>query len=558
MTVTAELANDRIEFTAPATARDLLLSIPGCRFGAKDRVWHAPLAWSTCMAARGVFGDSLTVGPGLDEWGHRENATRREVDHAKRAGAVPCEGLREYQHRGASFLNTAERAVLADEPGTGKTIQAIAALKIYDNGLPALVVCPTTMRHTWAAELAKWAAELSVSVVAGTKQQRIKALRPGADVYVIGWEAAKLHTRICGYGSIKLSEDDRRPGELNDLGIQTVILDEAHRAKNPESKQTRAAWFLCWGARYRWALTGTPLTQGPGDMWSILHAIDPESAPVRSTWVDRYCDTSINWFGVLEIGGLKQTTRDELFSWLDPLMLRRSKAEVLPELPPKTYSTRWVELAGGQAIAYKAMHKTMMTGRLVAVDPLVQLTRLVQLAAATPVVDDDGKVTALRMPSSKVSALLEMVEDAAGEPMVVFAQSRLLIELCCRELCKAGVQHKVITGTVSAKDRDAAVAGFQGGDYPVMLCTIGAGGEGITLHRASTAVFLQRSFSLAANLQADDRIHRIGQVAEAVNIIDIVTLGTVEERVHAIAAKKEGGLQEFCRDPHWFARLLER
>ncbi len=558
MNVTAELVNERIEFTAPATARDLLLSIPGCRFGAKDRVWHAPLAWSTCMAARGVFGDGLEVGPGLDQWGAVERHQNYSIAQSKAADpcATTVSGLRDYQRGGAGFLRLAETAILADEPGTGKTIQAIAALRDAVGALPCLVVCPTAMRHTWGQELAKWAPELSVSIVAGSKAQRIKALRAGFDVYVIGWEAAKLHTRICGYGSVKLSDDDRNPGELNALGINTVILDEAHRAKNPDSKQTRAAWFLCWGARYRWALTGTPLTQGPADLWSILHALDPDSAPVRSTWVARYCDTSINWFGVLEIGGLKESTKEELFSWLDPMLLRRSKAEVLPELPPKTYSTRWVELAGGQATAYKAMKKTMMTGKLVAVDPLVQLTRLVQLASATPVVSEDGEVTALKMPSSKVSALLEMVEDAAGEPLVVFAQSRLLIELAARELDRAGVSYGLITGAVSAKDRNMAVEGFQGGHLPVILCTIGAGGEGITLHRASTAVFLQRSFSLAANLQADDRIHRIGQAAEAVNIIDLVTLGTVEERVHEIANEKEGRLQEFCRDPQWTARLL--
>lgn len=575
MNVTAELRNGRIEFDAPATARDLLLSIPGCRFGTKDRVWWAPLTWATAMCARGVFGEGLEVGDALDAWGHDQLSRLAVIQEAKDRGTVvTTDGLRDFQHQGVAFLATSEVGILADDRGTGKTVQAIAALRDAGEVFPALVVCPNVMRRTWAKELAKWAPDYTVSVVRGTKPQRVKALATGAaDVYVIGWGSLALHTRVEGFGSIKLTAADKTPGELNALGLRTVILDEAHRAKEPDSKQTRAAWYLTHHAMYRWLLTGTPLTASPADLWSLLHAIDPESAPTRSTWMDRYADVEMGWDGYPKVKGFKEATKEELFSWVDPMLLRRSKAEVLPELPERTYTTRWVELEGSQATAYKAMKKEMMaeldSGMLVAVDPLVLRTRLLQLAAATPVLEtvmrpnkDTGEpeprveVVSLKMPSCKVDALLEIVGDMDGEPLAVFAESRKLIELCSRELAKAGVEHGLITGSVNDADRDLALEKFQAGKLPVILCTNGAGGEGITLHRASTLVCLGRSYRMDLNLQVDDRVYRMGQEADAVTIIDVVAEGTVEELVHEIVGDKEAILQELCRDPEWVRRAL--
>lgn len=574
MNVTAELRNGRIEFDAPPIARDLLLSIPGCKFGTKDRVWWAPLTWATAMTARGVFGDDLAIGPELDEWGFEELGRQARITGAKASGLTETDGLREYQHRGAAFLREAEWGILADDRGVGKTIEAIAALRRdHVDRLPAIIVCPNVMRKTWRNELAKWAPELSVSVVKGTEPQRVKAMAPGSDVYVIGWAAMALHSRVSGWGSVKLSAADKEPGELNALGGQTVILDEAHRAKNPESRQTRAAWFLAHSSRYRWLLTGTPLTKDALDLWSLIHAIDPESAPVRSTWVDRYVEVTTDWSGYPKYGGLREDRKAELFSWLDPMFFRRSKAEVLPELPERAYVTRWAELAGGQGTAYKAMQKEMLaeldSGVLVVVDPLVLRTRLTQLASATPALElrpwkdpttgemsERREVVSLKMPSCKVDALLDILEDQAGEPIVVFADSRLLIELCSRELTKAGIEHGLITGSVSDGDRDLALEQFQAGKLPAILCTIGAGGEGITLHRAATSVFLQRSDRMDQDLQADDRTYRMGQTADKVMVIDVVTEGTVEESVHALVGDKEARLQELCRDPEWVRKVL--
>jgi SNF2 family DNA or RNA helicase len=190
---------------------------------------------------------------------------------------------------------------------------------------------------------------------------------------------------------------------------------------------------------------------------------------------------------------------------------------------------------------------------LAAFDPLVQTLRLLQIASAMPVLDESGAVVALDKPSNKLVALQELLDERAGAPTLVFAASRKLIELCSREV---GVDHVLITGAQTPVERAESVSRFQTGVVPLALVTLGAGGEGITLTAADTAVFLQRSWSLVQNLQAEDRIHRIGQDASAVNIIDVVSDGSIEARVLEAFAGKEQSLQDVVRDKAALRSLL--
>jgi len=568
MMITTEVESDDgpIWLTSGYTAKELIKQVPGARWDADRRQWSVPLTWSGCKALRGVVGDSLVVGPALVDW------AQRHVDEL----VNPCLELRSalewdgdpnlfpFQRAGVAFLSVARRAILADEMGTGKTVQASVALRELDaRGLdpfPALVIAPSGVKTAWARELARWVPGVHVEVVEGSAVARRKAITSGADVVVMNWETTWRHSRLAGYGSVRLSEKDKEPGELNEVSWRTVIADEAHRMKNPKAKQTRATWWLARTAEYRWALTGTPIANAPDDLWAILHFLDEKEWPARSKFVDRYCLTAWNAFGGLDVVGVRPDRKDEFYACLDPRFRRMPKSLVLPQLPPKVRVVREAPMTTKQAKAYKQMKEQQAAELSDALEssenpswtaatlPLVQNLRLMQFSSSYAEVNDANDVR-LAMPSNKVDALLEIVEEAADEPLVVFAESRQLVDLAAAALVENGIDVRLIVGGMNAAARDTSVNDFQDGKVNVILLTTKAGGEGITLTRSSTLVFLQRSWSMLANRQAEDRVHRIGsEVHESITIIDVIAPGTVEVEQVGKLREKLGRLEEVVRD----------
>jgi SNF2 family DNA or RNA helicase len=191
-----------------------------------------------------------------------------------------------------------------------------------------------------------------------------------------------------------------------------------------------------------------------------------------------------------------------------------------------------------------------------ATNPLARLTRLTQFASAYATLEGDD--LRLAEPSCKIDGLLDVLSEAEGEQVVVFAESRQLIELASARLEKEKISHGLITGAILPAERQNNVDSFQAGRLRVMLCTMGAGGEGITLTAARIVVFLQRSWSLVKNKQAEDRVHRPGQDANKVEIIDVVSVGTVDEEIIDVRELKEERLQEVVRDKEAVRKMLER
>lgn len=575
--VTAERDGDRIVLATQYRDRNLVKQVPGARWDANTQQWSMPLSWAGCRQLRGIFGDRLDVGPELTAWGwdqYRVWEERRELRERAMDPANDTDGdarLFPYQRTGSRFLATAKRAILADEMGTGKTVQTIMTLEQTD-AYPALVVCPNTVKTTWRDEYATWAPHRRVQVIQGGAATRRKQIEAEADVYVINWESLRRHSRLAPYGSIRLkacgdcggsgdvppTKCEKHPGELN-RPWGAVVADEAHRAKDPTSKQTRALWWIGRQADVRLALTGTPLANAPDDLWSLLHFCEPDEWPARTRYIDRYCATSWNAWGGVDVIGIKPELREEFFGLVDPMMLRRPKELVLPHLPPKVRQRREVPMKPKQRKAYKDLVERMLAevdgGVVVAPDPLTNLTRASQFASAYAEMDEDGGIR-LAEPSNKVDALVELLDDSEG-PLVVFAASRQLIELCEARLQKLEVPFGSIHGKVSEGDRDLAKAQFQSGQLKVLLCTLGAGAEGLTLTRADTVVFLQRSWSLIENRQAEDRVHRPGQEADSVFIIDVVSPGTADEGAIAVLGEKADRFEEVVRDADALARFLK-
>jgi SNF2 family DNA or RNA helicase len=581
----AELSSSeegRIDLVTEWADRERVKLVPGARWDADASTWWVPLSWPACVQLRGVFGSELRVGERLDEWARAEIGGRvAPCLDLRTATDAPdlmiLSALRPFQRAGVKFLTVARHALLADEMGLGKTVQAIAALETLEaqgeQAYPALVVCPSSMKATWAEEFKRWARSRRVQVVRGgpaTKRKQIALLREGeADVCVVNYEALRSHTRLARYGSMTLSDAERTPKELNEVEWATVIADEAHRAKDPMAKQTRALWYLGDRVRNRFALTGTPVANSPEDMWSIMRFVAPTEFPAKTKFVERYAVQSWSIHGYMKVIGLRPEAKDELFSIIDPRMIRRLKAAVLPQMQPKTYQTRYVEMAPKQRRVYDQMRKEMLAqldgGTLVAANPLHHTTRLLQFASAYATMEETGALktdgtpdTRLVMtePSCKVDALVEIVDELGDQQAVVFTVSRQLNDICAAKLARMGVPVGQLTGGVSEADRAINVARFQRGELKVLLVLFGVGGEGLTLTAATVAIFLQRDWSAIKNAQAEDRIHRMGQ-DKAVSIIDVVSQDSIEARVHAARQTKAERLEEMVRDADTLRSWLE-
>jgi SNF2 family DNA or RNA helicase len=604
-----ERAGSRIQCEVGYIEKDLVKAVPGARWGGQEdkNHWYVPLAWTACKALRAVFGDKLEVGPQLAAWAAEQQRwmqpalklrTALTQDDALEAmpGAIHVSlnklGLYPHQEVDVGFLAVSKRALLAHEMGCGKTPSAVSAMCILDrlgrDTLPALVVCPNSMKLTWSREIRRWFPEAEPVVLgrvlkkgtwkAASSAERCKQIAelPENGVLISNFEVLRRHTRLAPYGSVALNRCKKCGGqsevretncethlrELNEVNFATVIIDEAHRMKDPKAKQTRAIWAAAPEANYRWALTGTPITNHPGDLWSILHLIAPEEWPARSRYVDRFALISYNPFGGLDIVGVRPDTAEEFFAGVDPHFRRVTKAEVLKFLPPKVRESRYAEMSAKQAKAYTDMDDEMITkledgGVIIATNTLTEATRKLQFSSAYCTVNDANEIV-LSEPSNKLDALEEILEDLGDKPVVVAALSRQLIALAGKRLEKRGISHAFIVGGLSDEERQAAIDRFQAGQVRVMLMTLQAGGVGITLTRADTMIFLQRSWSMVDNVQAEARIHRIGSEQHSViTVIDVIAPDTVEEDQIDAVHEKFARLEQITRDEDRIALARE-
>lgn len=569
--------------------KELCKSIPGASWNAKDQVWRLPVSWASCLALRSVFKNELVIGEKLTAWAANERVSR--VDPANALRDLDThegdEDLFPHQRAGVAFLSTARRALLADEPGLGKTAQTIRALKKLsetEEVFPALIVCPNTLKKNWEREFKMWWPSVRVQVIKGSAGQRRKQFDTDADVYVINWESLRGHSKLASYGSIALARCTDCGGhdesitynrcevhkrELNEIDFKAVVADEIHRSKEPKSKQTRALWAATGDADIRFALTGTPIANNVLDLWSILHWLSPDEWPSKTRWIDRMIDTMLNAFGGMMVIGVKPHMNDEFYATINPRMRRMLKARVLPWLPPVLKERRDVEMSTKQKKAYKQMLEVMIAeledgGAVVAPSALTQTTRLLQFASSYAEISIDeitGEMrTVLTEPSCKVDALMDDIKngDFGDDSVAVCAVSRQLIELLSKALTDAKIPHGLITGAQNEDERQKAVDDFQSGKIKWILFTAQAGGVGITLTAARRLVMLQRPWSLVDYKQALDRVHRIGsEIHDSVVIMDYVTEGTIEERVIDVLDTKADNFENIVKDKHQLLKMLQ-
>ena len=590
VSVDIDAQGEHILISADWRYKELCKSLPGASWSASEQVWRVPLSWTTCLALRSTFRSDLEIKPTLGAWAANQLETR----------ITPANNLREletyegdevlfpHQRAGVAFLATAKRALLADEPGLGKTAQAIRALKeLNDKGeevFPILIVCPNTLKNNWAREFARWWPDVTTQVIKGSAVQRKKQFEQPAQVFIINWESLRSHSRLSPYGSISLTrcracggQDEKisenrcevHLRELNNFKFKAVIADEIHRSKDPKSKQSRALWSASGNAEIRFALTGTPIANNVVDLWSILHWISPKDWPSKTKWIDRMVDVMLNAFGGMMVLGVKPQMQDEFYKSVNPYMRRMLKKVVLPNLPPVLKERRDVEMSTKQKKAYEQMRDLMISelesgDTLAAPSVLTQTIRLLQFASsyatiATNEVTGEPRAV-LDAPSCKIDALMDDIEngDFGDDAVAVSAVSKQLINLLSAELTKKKIAHGLITGDQDEDERQKAIDDFQSGAIKWILFTAQAGGVGITLTAARRLIMLQRPWSLVDYKQVLDRVHRIGsEIHDSIVITDYVTEGTIEERVIQVLETKADNFEQIVRDKDQLLKLLQ-
>jgi hypothetical protein len=431
--------------------------------------------------------------------------------------------LRHYQHEGFRWLQFLYEyrcgGILADDMGLGKSIQAIAHLLCLKqhHAEPSLLVVPTSLVPNWIAEIKRFAPSLRVVTMHGAQRARLVAQLEEADVVITTYA---LLTR----------DDIFLQREWN-----VCILDEAQAIKNPLSKVSRAARKL--RARQRLCLTGTPMENHLGELWSLFDFVMPHALYDQRRFAKIF-RTPIEQERSSE-------RRDALARRIRPFVLRRTKAEVAMELPEKTEIVERVELAGDQRDLYESVRLAVneevrreiarlgiARSRIAVLDALLKLRqtccdpRLVDLPSARRV-RSSAKLEWL------VGTLAQLADE--GRKTLVFSQFTSMIDLIKPELARAGIPYVELVG--STVDRATPVRRFQAGEVPVFLISLRAGGTGLNLTAADTVIHYDPWWNPAVEGQATDRAHRIGQ-DKPVFVYKLIAAGTVEEKILDLQARK--------------------
>lgn len=566
-------AGDRIVLVAagpieelPYAAKQLQQMTPLIKPSDPKGALLLPASWPAVVQLSAIYGDKLVPGPGLRAWITEQASIRTARTDDQLSVPVP-DGFtpRAYQVAGARLIAATGRALIFDEPRTGKTITTILGLGEYSgerrlHGLPILVICPASVVDPWVEAFGNWAPYWQAVAWRGAPKRR-KALIGEADVYVASYDTARMDA------------GDTNPSKspLIALNPRGLVVDECHYVKNPHAARTNAVRRLGRNAKTFVALSGTPITHHPADLWPTLTCFAPGAWPSRERWVNRYCLTGTADYGE-SILGLNPGTEPEFRLTMLGQHRRVARADVMDQLPPKVYSVRTVALPTEYRKAYDAMERDMLTrlpdgSELSVMSVLAQMTRLSQLASSAAEVttrietgadgvEREHVTVKLAAPSWKVDGLLEVLEERPGEHSVAFAVSAQLTRLAGQAAAAAGYSVGYIIGGQSMRERTETIARFQAGELDLVCATTGAGGTGITLSAAGTLVFLQRPWSLVESLQAEDRAEGDMNQTRGTEIVDIVAANTIDTRVRAVLRERAGQLADLVQDPRIVAELL--
>jgi len=433
--------------------------------------------------------------------------------------------LRDYQKFGFQWMKTLAHyrfgGILADDMGLGKTIQSIAFIlsvlpEIRERKEPALIAAPASLLYNWLSELHKFAPGIKAVIADGTQTERAKILNHEADTDVI----------ITSYPLLR-----RDVGRYANLSFSALILDEAQAFKNYTTQTAQVVKTL--RARYRFALTGTPVENRQEELWSIYDVIFPELFADRTAF--------------------HELPKETVAKRVRPFLLRRLKSDVLQELPEKIETIQ----ASGLLIEQKKLYTAYLaklrqeTLKHLAQDGfqknririLAGLTRLRQICCH-PALFVEGYEGS----SAKFEQLLETIEECrlSGRRMLVFSQFTGMLKLIARELGYRGIPFFYLDGQTPASERVELCERFNEGERELFLISLKAGGTGLNLTGADTVILYDLWWNPAVEQQATDRAHRIGQ-KKVVQVIRLVSQDTIEDKMVLLQQRKKNLLEELVQ-----------
>lgn len=434
--------------------------------------------------------------------------------------------LRSYQKLGFEWMSQLLEynlgALLADEMGLGKTLQTISVIlaRYKKTKLPSLIIVPASVVYNWESELHKFAPELQVATLGGSKKQRKEVLE----------EANKYQVLITSYDSLK------RDLELyQDLNFDLEVIDEAQNIKNARSAASKAVKVI--QASHRIALTGTPIENNLSELWSIFDYLMPGFLGNYTYFKDIYEKPIVK-----ENSTATQTQLNEIVA---PFILRRLKKDVLQDLPDKSEEVVYVKMSGKQAELYQAKTQNLLNKlhnsddkdfKKQRLQVLAEITKLRELCCDPHLLYDD-----YRGKSAKLTATINLVEDLITDDhkILLFSQFTSMLAIIKEKLEKSGVYVFEITGSTLKQKRQELIKEFNELSHPaVFLISLKAGGTGINLTSADTVIHYDPWWNVAAENQATDRAHRIGQ-KNSVQIYKMVAQGTIEEKILELQNRKE-------------------
>ncbi|WLS79459.1 DEAD/DEAH box helicase [Erwinia pyri] len=452
--------------------------------------------------------------------------------------------LRDYQQQGLNWMQFLRAhdlsGVLADDMGLGKTIQTLAHLQLEKEAgrldRPALIVVPTTLVYNWTQEASRFTPELKVLALTGPDR---KAFYDDIQHYDVVLTTYSLLWRD-------------QP-QLLGHSYHLLILDEAQYVKNSASRAASVIRSL--KSRHRLCLTGTPLENHLGELWSQFDFLLPGFLGSEKEFTQE-------WRIPVERNG-DRVRRELLARRVRPFMLRRRKQEVAKELPPKNTIVRSVELEGSQRELYESVRSAMQERVQLAVQQqgagrshllvLDALLKLRQICCDPRLVKMDKAAKVKH--SAKLALLREMLTDLLAEDrrILIFSQFTAMLSLIAEELQKARIPFVTLTG--STRDRTEPVRRFQEGEVPVFLISLKAGGVGLNLTAADTVIHYDPWWNPAAENQATDRAYRLGQ-EKPVFVYKLIVAGSIEEKIVAMQQQKaelaEGILEDELSEPGQF------
>lgn len=428
--------------------------------------------------------------------------------------------LRDYQKEGFRWLcrlaHWGAGACLADDMGLGKTIQTIALLLSKAKEGASLVIMPTSVLLNWKNELNRFAPSLNPVILRDSSDRAETVNNAGAQDVV-----------FATYGLLPTEEDILTSKKWN-----VIVLDEAHTIKNKETKTSKVAMQL--EGNFRLILTGTPLQNHLSEIWNLFQFATPGL-------LTGYTQFTREFINPIEKDHIKEPQR-LLKRMLQPFILRRTKNEVLNELPEKTEITLKVELSDAERALYDRFREeavlNLEEGSTTAIKALAELTKLRQ-TACNPALVLPAK-EAKNIPSSKMETFLKLVDELIHNHhrALVFSQFTSHLALVEKELKRLNIDYQYLDGSVSPTERIKRVSEFQKGDMPLFLISLKAGGTGLNLTAADYVIHLDPWWNPAIEDQASDRAYRIGQ-DKPVTVYRLIAENTIEEKIIALHQTKK-------------------